>query len=86
MLVVCRQVPGQPRREAAWWGPKDDRALLQGYFKHGGILWVHKAITAAVDSILSDASLDFSVKVMTTMIAADRLICHNNNNCLKVYD
>lgn len=56
-------MPGQPRREAAWWGPKDDRALLQGYYKHGGILWAHKAITAAVDSILSDKNLDFTVKV-----------------------
>ena len=59
-------MPGQPRREAAWWGPKDDRALLQGYYKHGGILWAHKAITAAVESIMSDDDLDFTVKVSGT--------------------
>ncbi|KAL3151223.1 hypothetical protein ABBQ38_013064 [Trebouxia sp. C0009 RCD-2024] len=63
-LYALTKVPGHTRREAAWWGPKDDRALLQGYFKHGGILWVQKAITAAADSILSDASLDFSVKLV----------------------
>lgn len=57
------QVPGRPQREAAWWGPKDDRALLQGYYKHGGILWAHRAIAAAVDSVLSDEDLDFTVKV-----------------------
>ena len=65
MSMPLLQVSGQPRREAAWWGPKDDRALLQGYYKHGGITWVHKALTAAVESILSDSTLDFSVKVNT---------------------
>lgn len=68
--AVLVQVPGQPQREAAWWGPKDDRALLQGYHKHGGILWAHKAITAAVDSILSDEDLDFTVKVTILAVTA----------------
>lgn len=65
MSLSLWQVSGQPKREAAWWGPKDDRALLQGYYKHGGITWVNKILTAVVDSILSDSTLDFSVKVST---------------------
>ena len=51
--------------QAAWWGPKDDRALLKGYWQQGGIPWNHKAINATVDAILSNNDLDFSVKVNT---------------------
>lgn len=73
-------MPGQPWREAAWWAPKDDKALLQGYYKHGGIFWAHKAITAAMDSILSDQSLDFTVKVtvlaVTVTSIATALLCN----------
>lgn len=57
------QIPGQPKGHASWWGPKDDRALLQGYHQEGGIPWNTKAFTAAVDAILSNSSLEFSVKV-----------------------
>ena len=64
------QISGQPGREAAWWGPKDDKALLQGYHKHGGITWVSKTISAAVETILSDTSLEFSVKVNAHLTAA----------------
>ena len=57
------QIPSSMKGQAAWWGPKDDRALLKGYWQQGGIPWSHKAITATVDAILSDDDLDFSVKV-----------------------
>ncbi len=64
------QIPGQPKGLAPWWGPKDDRALLQGYHQQGGIPWNTRAITSAVDAVLSNSSLDFSVKVSQSITAA----------------
>ena len=66
MIESCQhvlQIPGQPKGQAAWWGPKDDKALLVGYKQQGGLPWVNKAITSTVDAVLLDPSLDFTVKV-----------------------
>ena len=49
--------------QAPWWGPKDDRALLGGYNRQGGIPWINKAIMSTVEGILSDPTLNFSVRV-----------------------
>jgi len=59
----CLQISGQPRVQAPWWGPKDDRALLVGYYRQGGIPWINKAIMSTVEGILSDPTLNFSVRV-----------------------
>ncbi len=59
----CLQIPGQPRVQAPWWGPKDDRALLVGYNRQGAIPWINKAIISTVEGILSDPTLNFSVRV-----------------------
>ncbi|KAL0028186.1 hypothetical protein WJX79_000439 [Trebouxia sp. C0005] len=63
-LFGITKISGQPRVQAPWWGPKDDRALLVGYKRQGGIPWLNKAIMSTVDGILSDPTLDFSVRLV----------------------
>ena len=57
------QVPGGVKGLPHWWGPKDDKALLIGYHRLGGLPWNSRLMLAIADAILGDASLDFSVKV-----------------------
>ncbi|KAL0045080.1 hypothetical protein WJX82_007731 [Trebouxia sp. C0006] len=62
-LFGVTKIPGQPRVQAPWWGPKDDRALLVGYNRQGAIPWVNKAIMSTVEGILSDPTFNFSVRL-----------------------
>ena len=51
------------RGVASWWRPKDDKAVLQGYYMMGGVPWNSRLMNALVDTLLADSSLNFSVKV-----------------------